>query len=471
LHTSLRHPTFVIDMMRAIYKLVITITLLFAVIYLWQCTSANVRFTSVDQFPEIYPDYVGATIPASMAADNGAMFTIEMQDGRELMVNRHRYGDTIWVEVKAWQEGASEGVAYRPFPMYISHDSIDPYVAYRLIEPGYESWTNISICQRQLASYEESDIVTNRFNGQGCINCHQFAGGNPRQMMFHSRCADGGTVFLEDGNIQKIDFKKLGEGKQATYPAWHPQGRFIAFSSNVTKQCFTVKGEQPIEVYDIASDIILYDRQTGQVYYPPQLNTADVWETFPAWSPDGSSLYYCAADSVGNMPDERGRVHYRLMNIAFNPLSATFADQPTEVALDSIDMTQHSVSFPRINGHWLLFTLTDFGTFPIWHAEADLWLLNLDNGSVRPCDELNSNLTESYHSWSSNGKWIVFSSRRDDGRFTRLYISHFNPVTGTFSKPFMLPQESPRHNRLRIKSYNIPEFIKGKAQPINDTKP
>ena len=111
-------------------------------------------------------------------------------------------------------------------------------------------------------------------------------------------------------------------------------------------------------------------------------------------------------------------------------------------------------------GKWLLFTGSAYGTFPIWHKEADLYLMNLADGSFRPVQELNSDDTESYHSWSSNGRWVLFSSRRLDGRYTRLFLAHFDGE-GHFGKPFLLPQKQFSHNVLRLKSYNVPEFVQG----------
>ncbi len=57
---------------------------------------------------------------------------------------------------------------------------------------------------------------------------------------------------------------------------------------------------------------------------------------------------------------------------------------------------------------------------------------------------------------------MVFSSRRLDGRYTRLFFSHFDGE-GHFSKPFLLPQRDPEENQLRLKSYNIPEFVAGRV--------
>ena len=92
--------------------------------------------------------------------------------------------------------------------------------------------------------------------------------------------------------------------------------------------------------------------------------------------------------------------------------------------------------------------------------------MNLADGSIRPMDEINSADTESYHSWSSNGRWVIFSSRRDDGGYTRPFIAHID-ADGRGSKPFELPQADPDYHRQFMKSYNIPEFMKG---PV-DVKP
>jgi hypothetical protein len=73
---------------------------------------------------------------------------------------------------------------------------------------------------------------------------------------------------------------------------------------------------------------------------------------------------------------------------------------------------------------------------------------------------INSDDTESYHSWSSNGRWLVVSSRREDGNFTRPFIAHVDEQ-GHSTKAFVLPQADPEYHRQFMKSYNIPEFMRG----------
>jgi len=125
-----------------------------------------------------------------------------------------------------------------------------------------------------------------------------------------------------------------------------------------------------------------------------------------------------------------------------------------------------SVSFPRVSpdGRFLMVTLADHATFPIWHQEADLWMLDMQDGN-KPVglDALNSTSVESYHSWSSNGRWIVFSSRRTDGLHTRPYIAYIG-ADGSVGKPFVLPQERGDFYRECMNSFNIPELVKGKVE-------
>ena len=110
-----------------------------------------------------------------------------------------------------------------------------------------------------------------------------------------------------------------------------------------------------------------------------------------------------------------------------------------------------------------MFTQGAYGVFHIWHNDADLYLIDLQNGNCRIAEEINSPQVESYHSWSSNGKWVVFSSRRDDGNFTRPFFAHFDKE-GSMAKPFELPSEEPEYHRQLMRSYNVPEFIVGPVE-------
>jgi hypothetical protein len=111
-----------------------------------------------------------------------------------------------------------------------------------------------------------------------------------------------------------------------------------------------------------------------------------------------------------------------------------------------------------------MYTQTDYGYFSIWHPEADLWLLDLETGERRSLDEVNTSRSESFHNWSPNSRWFLFTSRRDDGLYTRIYFSYVTEA-GITTKPFMLPQQNPKHfYRHLLHSYNTPDFT---SRPVD----
>lgn len=454
------------------------------IILLSGCSSWKTAESAVDLRPAIFPDYAEVTIPKNIAPLN---FMVEGADriqasfsheGIELLRVKGKdgiiqipvrkwselldqaAGGNIDVYVSVWSDEYPRGAAFLPFPVHIADNEIDEWIAYRLIEPGYRSWRQIGLYQRNLTSFEESAIVTNSTTNETCLNCHHFPSYSSESMMFHARGANGGTILYHKGKLTKIKFNEIGPKKNTTYPAWHPEGRFIAFSSNTTRQTFYLHGKKPLEVYDNASDLILYDIEKEEVLTDPRFMTAQTLESFPAWAPDGSHLYYVAADA-GSLPEELESMHYHILRVSFDEETRTFGPQ-----IDTVFKADAgSASYPRVSadGRYLFYTWSAYGTFPVWHSEADLRMIDLH--TMEPVDVSiwnDEDEADSYHSWSSDGRWVLFGSRRQDGRYTRLYLAYFDR-DGHPHKPFLLPQEDPRYNLWRLKSYNVPEFVNGRV--------
>lgn len=113
------------------------------------------------------------------------------------------------------------------------------------------------------------------------------------------------------------------------------------------------------------------------------------------------------------------------------------------------------------DGKYILYTVADYGTFPIWHRETDLQLMNLQTRAIDKLTNVNSDKSDTYHSWSSNSRWFVFASKRDDGQYGKPYFAYVDK-NGLTHKPFLMPQKDPAHYDETLKSYNIPELSTGK---------
>jgi Tol biopolymer transport system component len=276
--------------------------------------------------------------------------------------------------------------------------------------------------------------------------------------MLHVRGSLGGTYFFDGKRLTRTILKTAEMPVNAVYPAWHPSGRYIAFSSNMTVQSFHMRPEKNIEVYDLFSSLVIYDLEKNEIFPCTEKDTVKYMETFPCWSADGNYLYYCRTRQVKEGYDHL-LVKYNLVRKSFDQLTGVFG--PSELVFDA-QAVNKSVSLPVISpdGRYLVFTLHDYGTFSIWHKEADLYILDLQNGKSGKMS-LNSDETESYHSWSSNGKWLVFSSKRGDGLTARPYFSYFVSPDST-GKPFVLPQKDPSLYKRLEKTYNRPEFVTGR---------
>jgi dipeptidyl aminopeptidase/acylaminoacyl peptidase len=364
-------------------------------------------------------------------------------------------GDVLSVTVMRQLEG--EWSRYKPFEIEVAPESIDPFVAYRLIPPGYETWSKMGLYQRNLTNFREHPIIENKYVEDNCVNCHSFSSGNPENVLFHIRGSVGGTMIKRGEVIEKVDLKREGTLSAGVYPSWHPSGDYIAFSTNKIEQHFHASMPKTIEVHDRQSDLILYHIDSREVIHVPGTRGEEHMETYPSWSPDGKHLYFSRSDAKADTPFDS--IRYDIYRISFDPEIGQFgAPEPVLVVTDK----NKSASFPRVSpdGRYLLCTLHDYGTFSIWHPEADLCLADLETGKIQIPDKVNSDNTESFHSWSSNGRWVIFSSRRDDGQYTRLYISYFDQE-GLFHKPFILPMLEPSEQNTFLYSYNRPELIRG----------
>lgn len=452
------------------------LSFIFLLIGLAACTPKPENVMYVTECAPIYPDYTHITIPYNIAPLN---FMIEGADG--LQVTIHGDTDSLlvsgkdkacfpmdkWKKLLLRQKGKpmqvyvtalmnGKWLAYPPFQWQIAADAIDSYLSYRLIEPGYEVWNNLQLRERNLENFSEKVIADNKLTDGNCMNCHTYGKQSGQLSMFHLRGKKGGTILNRNGKLRKLNLKNDSMVSAAVYGDFHPTGRYAVFSSNIIIPAFHAKGTKRLEVYDTQSDLAIADFDQNRMIFSPLTHNSKVWETFPTFSADGNWIYYCSAPQTA-LPDSIHRLRYSLCRIPFDSENGKWGEE-VDTLWNAHDQ-RGSVCFPKASpdGKYLLFTLADYGTFPIWHQETDLYMLEVSTGILHDCMTVNSDRSDTYHSWSSNSRWFVFASKRGDGQYGKPYFAYVDKEGKTY-KPFVLPQKNPEHYFQTFKSYNIPEL-------------
>lgn len=455
------------------------------------------KYVSTNRPPSIRPDYADCVIPPNIAPLNfvidepGSAYRVSIhgQTGREIVVASSDGSVTIplqpWGELLAANRGGQVQVdvyarpAGKPWQRFsaitltVASEDIDPYLAYRLLGPLHNVYINMATWERDITSFRQRPLLRSG-GGRRCVNCHTFANNRPDQIIMHMRGTDGVAMLLgQSGQVDKIGVYQPITGTSrtmsgaASYTAWHPSGKAAAVSFNDLIQLHKTLGESR-EVFDFASDLGVYVIATQRLISDERIAHPDFLETYPAWSPDGQFLYFSRAPrdwaidakipKVAVAPEAHWSVRYDLMRIRYDVTTGTWGD--LEEVLSSTELGK-SLTQPRISpdGRWLLFTAADYGHFPIFMDNADLYMMDLTTREVRRI-QANSDRGDTWHGWSSNGRWIVFSSKRDNGLLARTYFSYVDQQ-GRTHKPFVLPQEDPTCDESLLKAYNAPELITG----------
>ncbi|MHC4417351.1 MAG: TolB family protein [Planctomycetota bacterium] len=443
--------------------------------------------------PRIRPDYHGTVIPPNIAPlnfliqEDGLLYYVKIYSPKGKPIEVVSKSPKIIIPDQSWRRllstnrgeqiafdifvKAKDGkwTAFSTLTSSIASEPIEDYLVYRKIHPAHGVWKEIGVYQRDLQTFDETIVLDNRYFKRGCLNCHAFCNNRTDKMLIGIRSEKYGSsaVLAEDGTVSKI-------GTKFGYTSWHPSGRLAAYSVNYVGQFFHSAREEVRDVIDLDSFVAYYSLDSETVKTSPDLSKKDRLETYPAWSPDGRYLYFCSApiwwaDRKRIIPEQYDQIKYDLLRIRYD----IDRDQwgPLETILSAHD-TGLSILEPRISpdGRWLLFCMCNYGCFPVYQQSSDLYLMDLKAASQTGQYKyrrlnINSDQSESWHSWASNSRWIAFSSKRDFGVFTRIYFSYVDQ-TGRVYKPILMPQKDPTFYDSCLNTYSVPELI---TQPVRVT--
>ena len=432
--------------------------------------------------PDIYPDYIGVTVPAGIAPLNfnlndsiafdymevtasgskgghirscGEWADFDIDDWHELTEQNRGGKITFTVRIK----NGGEWLQYDDFDVYVSDDSLDDWgLTYRRIKPGYEVGGDIGIYQRNIHTFDEYAILSETVVPGRCFNCHTANRTNPDRITLQMRGEGGGTMIQKDGRQRWVETKTDSTRAAGSYSYWHPQGDYVAMAVNSVHQSFFTGTGQRIEVYHGFSNVEVLDTRSNELILSPLLQTDDL-EIFPAFSADGRYVYYSSSKPC-RVPAEYEKVKCSLCRIGFDAEKGIFGETVDTLLNGPATDKSYVLARPSYDGRWLMYCVSSRGNFPVCQDDADLWLMDLKTGESRELKEVNSRQSDSYHNWSANSRWFVFSSKCEDGMYTKLYLACIDGQ-GRVSKPFLLPQRNPRkYYQELMDAYNCPDFTK-----------
>jgi len=468
---------------RYLLGLLVVGALLFTVLYylLRQRMIVVDEYDSVGRPARIHPDYAGTVIPPNIAPLNflvqekGTWYCVKIYSEQGKTIGIQSRKPQIVIPLRRWKkllkvnrgsplyfdiyvlDGNNRWNRFETITNTIADADIDDYLVYRKLKLSV-TWKDMGMYQRNLKNFGESIVLHNSSFDGGCVNCHSFLSNSSDNMLTQIRSSKYGTPMLvaQNGEVTPVNTQTKFTPGKAGFTAWHPNGGVIAFSINKFEMFFHTAAVEVRDVFSHASDLALYLLDSNRIISTGKITKPDRMETFPEWSPSGRYLYFCSAPQL---PVERYReVRCDLMRISYDCKTRKWGDLETVLSAQDVN---GSITQPRFSpdGRFLLFNVSEYSAFPIHQAESDLYLMETETGRYYRLP-ISSDRNDSWHGWSSNGRWIVFSSKRIDGRFTRPFFSYIDG-TGKVYKPFVLPQKDPTFYDSLVQVYNIPELIKG----------
>jgi pentatricopeptide repeat protein len=320
-----------------------------------------------------------------------------------------------------------------------------------------------------------------------CGNCHSFAdNGSVLGLDVDYGNDKGGygilpvsshMVMSDDKIITWADYKREdGELTFGLLSRVSPTGRYV-ISTVKDRSVFVAMPDLMISqlFFPIKGILVVYDRETGTFAPLPGADDPQYVQTNAVWSPDGKEIVFARAKThrverleqqnsalldekdVPEFTVEKKPFLYDLYRIPFNG-----GKGGTPVPLEGASNDGMSNYFPKYSpdGKWIVFTKSK--SYMLLQPDSELWIVPAKGGNARRL-KYNTARMNSWHSWSSNSRWLVFSSKVN-GPYTQLFLTHVDE-DGNDSPPVLLERfTSPD------RAANIPEFVKLRGDAIAEIR-
>jgi tetratricopeptide (TPR) repeat protein len=316
-----------------------------------------------------------------------------------------------------------------------------------------------------------------------CGNCHSFSADGAVLGMDIDYANDKGSYAIAPVRpsmtldrstiITWSDYKRNeGEDTFGLLSQVSPEGRFVVSTVKDLSVFVPKPGLDFSQLFFPVKGILcLYDRQTGTFQSLPGADNPSLVQSNPTWSPDGKWIVFAATEAY-SLRRVRGRqkvllspedcreflvegkpFKFNLYRIPFNGGQGGKAE-----LLAGASGNGKSNYFPRYSpdGQWIVFCQAE--NYMLLQPDSELYIIPAQGGQARRL-RANTKRMNSWHSFSPNGKWLVFSGK-PDSPYTRLYLTHIDEQGQ--STPAVVLDRLTAPDR----AANIPEFVNADASAI-----
>ena len=216
--------------------------------------------------------------------------------------------------------------------------------------------------------------------------------------------------------------------------------------------------------FPIKGILVVYDRETKEFFSLRGADDSRYVQSNPTWIPDGKSIIFARAPTqeipgaekvtdvllpvhlVQDFVEGRRGFRFDLYRVPFNGGQGGTAEPIPGASGNGM-----SNYFGRVSpdGKWLVFTQAK--NFMLLQPDSRLYIMPVEGGEPREMT-CNTARMNSWHSWSPNGRWLVFASKAR-GPYTQLYLTHVDEQGR--DHPAVLLE----HLSLEKRAANIPEFV------------
>jgi Flp pilus assembly protein TadD len=227
--------------------------------------------------------------------------------------------------------------------------------------------------------------------------------------------------------------------------------------------------------FPIKGILVVYDTQTGAFRPLPGADDPDYVQSNPTWSPDGKWVVFARTkeyrrDAITNATsvllsekdvpefvEDKEPFKFDLYRVPFNEGRGGKAE-PIEGASHNGKSNYFAKFSP--DGKWIVFCKAE--NYMLLMPDSELYIIPAEGGEARRL-RANTPRMNSWHSWSSNGRWLVFSSKANTA-YTQLFLTHIDEH-GESTPPVVLERFTGAD-----RAANIPEFVPLPADAIAKIK-